>query len=127
MKNAIILTLFLLLGFTGSAEVLDIGIYRNDNVKVAIITPSKGSYEVFGDGKLITEIYPNDGLRIFAADNKVGLRSMNKDFGKFDKVVFVRKSWGNHFRFRPVSPEKKEGKYNDNLLVTSKSSVLKFI
>jgi stage II sporulation protein D len=127
MKQLLTLGVFIFIALAGRGEVLDIGIYRNDNVKVAIITPSKGSYEVFGDGKLITEIYPNDGIRIFAADNKVGLRSMNKEYGKFDKVMFVRKSWGNHFRFRPVSPEKKEGKYNDNLLVTAKTGVLKLI
>lgn len=127
MKYVLALCAFLIFALSAHCEVMDIGIYRNDAVKTAIMTPSKGSYEVFGDGKLITELYPNDGLRIFAENNKVGLRSMNKEYGKYDKVVFVRKSWGNHFRFRPISPEKKEGKYNDNLVVTSKAGVLKLI
>jgi len=109
------------------ADVLDIGIYRGEQIKKAIITPSIGAYEVFGDGKRITEFYPNDAIRIYITGNKVALRSVTKDFGTFNKVVFVRKSWGNVFRFRPTEPQSREGKYNDNLVVTVSGSSLKLV
>lgn len=109
------------------ADVLDIGIYRGEHIKKAVVTPSVGAYEVFGDGKRITEFYPNEAIRIYVHNGKVALRSVTKDFGGFSKVVFVRKSWGNSFRFRPTEPQSREGKYNDNLVVTISGASLKLI
>lgn len=110
-----------------SAEVLDIGIYRTDKIKQAVVAPSIGSYEVFGDGKKLADVYPNDGIRVYEAGGKVGVRSIQNDFGSFSKVVFVRKNWGNVFRIRPTQPAVREGKYNDNLVVTISAGHLKLI
>lgn len=110
------------------AEVLDIGIYRGESLQRVIVTPANGSYQVFGDGKLITDIRPNDGFRVYVDGQKVGLKSIDNNQGSFHEVTFIRKTWGNILRIKPTLPQGgREGKYNDNLIVSVEKGVLKMI
>ncbi len=110
-----------------SADVLDIGIYRDAPIQRAILTPSVGSYEVFGDGKALGTFVSNEGIRISALGNKVELRTVSKNLGTYHQVEVVRRAWGNVFRIRPTQPQGREGKYNDNLIVTANKERLMLI
>lgn len=125
MKRGLVFLILCLHVFTVRAEVLDVGIYTNQQISQAIVTPAQGGYEVFADGNKITLLFPNDAIRIYASEGKVGLRTVDRDYGSFGKVVFVRTAWGNVFRIRPTQAE--EHKYNDNLVATAKSGELRLI
>lgn len=127
MKSLLILCVFLCQAAAAMADVLDIGIYRDQHVQRVILTPSVGSYEVFGDGKLLATFVSNEGLRISAAGDQVELRSVSNNLGVFHKVEIIRRTWGNVFRIKPTLPQGREGKYNDNLIVTSEHGELKMI
>lgn len=123
----LVLIVILLCPFALLAEILDIGIYRDVSVQRAVITPSLGSYEVFGDGKLLTTFQTNEGIRISVVGDQIELRSVSENFGLFHRVEFVRRSWGNIFRFKPTQPQGREGKFNDNLVVTAHRGKMKLI
>lgn len=125
MRN--LFCILLLLPATLFAEVLDIGIYKGSTVVRAIFAPSSGSYEVFGDGKLLVTLHENQGMRVFAEGDKVALQSMEKRYGTFHKVEILRTQWGNHFRFKPISPKGDEHKYQDNLIATANKGELELI
>lgn len=126
MRIPFILMLFVL-SLSGSAEVMDIGIYRHKKIERVVLTPSKGAFEVFGDNKLLMSLDPNQGVRINVQNGKVSVKTIAKDFGTFNKVEVIRKSWGNEFRLQPMQPKDIERKYNDNLLVTEDKGHLKLI
>jgi len=126
MKRCILL-LLCLWPLLSVGEILDIGIYRDLAVQRALVTPSMGTYEVFGDGKLIAKFEANDGLRISTDGDKVALRTISKNHGSYHRVEFLRKSWGSIFRIQPTVPEGREGKYNDNLVVSVEKGRLELI
>lgn len=109
------------------AEVLDIGIYRNQQVEKLVLTPAVGTYEIFGDGKKLRSIKPSDPIRLYVHAGRVSVRSISGDHGSYNQVTVSRNSHGNIFRIQPTQPKGREGKYNDNLVVTCQKGALKLI
>lgn len=116
-KKLAILSLFTLciLQF-GFAEIVNIGIYHKSKITAFVFHPEEGNYTVFTDQGKLLDLDKTELLELKYVNNKIQVKSFDKDYGSFKKVRFVGTAWKNSFKIK-VSGHKEIKIYEDNLFV----------
>ena len=116
LKLISFLTLFLMSLFS-HAEIVNIGIQYHKKITSFIFSPQLGKYSIYTEhGKLI-DIADDDIVQLHYKDGKIFIKSLDNDYGSFNKVRFIGTDWKNSFKIKSNSPSGKITFYEDNLLV----------
>ena len=117
LKKALILfTILFSLTHIGIAEIVNIGIYHNSKITSFVFHPEEGEYAVFTEkGKLLT-LDKSELLELKYVNNKIYIKSIDKDYGSFKKVRFIGTAANNSFKVKPKN-SKRIKIYEDNLFV----------
>ena len=99
-----------------SAEIVNIGIYHKSKITSIIFHPVEGSYSVFTEQGKLLDLDKSELLELKYANDKIYIKSIDKDYGAFKKVRFIGTSWQNSFKIKP-SNSKRIKVYEDNLFV----------
>ncbi|MBW6481993.1 MAG: SpoIID/LytB domain-containing protein [Vicingaceae bacterium] len=118
MKKAILL-LFLLSLFiqTAFAEMLNIGILDKQAVTSFIFYPQEGKYIVYTESGKLEEIDNTEIIELSFWNNKITVKSLEKDYGSFLKIRIIGVATKNAFKLKTNKPLGKIIKYEDNLFI----------
>jgi len=100
-----------------SAEILNIGVLYNKKVKSFIFSPQIGSYTVYTEKGVLATLDNNEILEISYLNKKIAIKSLDKDYGSFNKVHFIGNSFENTFKIKTLLPKGTIKNYEDNLIV----------
>jgi len=115
---AILIVFITLLFQSAVANIINIGIYHKSKITSFSFHPEEGSYSVFTEHGKLLEIDNSELLELTFNDNNISIKSIDKDYGTFNKVRFIGKSWKNSFKIKPNN-SKRVKVYEDNLFVTT--------
>ena len=97
------------------AEIINIGIYHNSKITGFVFHPEVGSYSVFTEHGKLLDIDKSDLLELKYVNNKISIKSIDKDYGSFKKIKFIGTSWKNSFKVK-LNNSKRIKIYEDNLV-----------
>jgi len=98
------------------AEIINIGIQHKSKITSFIFHPEEGTYSVFTEQGKLLDLDKSDLLELKYVNNKIIIKSLDKDYGSFKKVRFIGTSWRNSFKIKR-SNHKRIKVYEDNLFV----------
>ena len=103
MKNIFksIVVLFLILTVNplfAITDVLDIGLFWDNRPTAAVVSVTKGGYDVYADGIKIYDLRDNDAITIVTKANQVSIKSSVKKLGTYTKVKLIKQKWGSTFK-----------------------------
>ncbi len=98
------------------AEIINIGIYHNAKITSFIFHPEEGTYSVFTEQGKLLDLDKSELLELKYVNNRIAIKSLDKDYGSFKKVHFIGTSWNNSFKIKS-SKSKRIKIYEDNLFV----------
>ena len=105
----------LLMFFTGiRAQVIQVGLFTGVQLKRIVVIAERGNYTVTGDGVRITELLQSKGLRLEIRNNKIGIKSLESDFGSYAKVELRASTSPAILNVKGMVPETPANPYNDN-------------
>ena len=119
--------LFLNIAVFAQSELMNIGVMEWYNIQRFSFQVEEGRYTVFADNNKITELSEGEFIYIIRSGNKIEVKSPTKGFGHFQKVYLIGKETDNSFRATPITPEKRERYYDDNLKVSIKPGGLRLV
>lgn len=100
-----------------NAEMINIGVLNYKKVETLVFSVNEGTYAVYADSKKIEVIDNTEILQLKYVNDKIQIKSLDKDYGNFTKVNFIGLAVNNSFNIKPKISSKKTYKYEDNLLV----------
>lgn len=103
------------------SEVLNIGILNNKKITSFIFSPQTGNYTIYTEAGKLAEITIEDIVQVSISGEKILLKSLDKDYGSFNKVKIIGTSWKNSFKLKTNIPEGKIAFYEDNLWINIKN------
>jgi len=107
-----------LISWSGSlAQTVEVGLFQDHLVKVAVVYCSSGNYQLLLEGELRSRLGEGDIIYLTLEDGKVKVLDAQQDFGYASHVELRSLSVESVFRVRSVSPELESRMYDDNLLV----------
>jgi stage II sporulation protein D len=115
-KIFIISIVLLLISKKGYTEIVNIGIYHKTKITSFVFHPEEGSYSVFTEQGKLLDLDKSELLELKYVNNKVQVKSLDKDYGTFKRIRFVGTSWRNSFKIK-VAGSKKIKIYEDNLFI----------
>lgn len=98
------------------AEIVNIGIYHNSKITSFIFHPEEGNYSVFTEQGKLLDLDKSELLELKYINNRVHIKSLDKDYGSFKKVRFLGTSYKNAFKVK-ITGSKNIKIYEDNLFV----------
>lgn len=104
-----------------NAEMVNIGILSNQEVKRLVFSTSTGKYAIYTEKGKLTEIHLNDVVHIAIEESGVSIKGSDTDFGEFKQINIIGLDWQNTFKIRCISPDLKARTYEDNLLISQHS------
>jgi stage II sporulation protein D len=117
-KHFILLFAIVLLSSQFSvAEIVNIGILHKKKVSSFIFSPQVGDYTVYTEKGVLLTIDNAEILELTYRDKKIFIKSLDKDYGAFNKVHFIGNNWENTFKIKTNKPAGTIKKYEDNLIV----------
>jgi stage II sporulation protein D len=87
-----------------SAQEVRIGLYGTQPISNIIITPSKGEYKVFADGKMIAFLDVETVLQVISTKDSLIIKINNGKEIHGSKIL-VHSQDSSHFKIRAVSPD----------------------
>ena len=132
MKNIFksIVVLFLILTVNplfAITDVLDIGLFWDNRPTAAVVSVTKGGYDVYADGIKIYDLRDNDAITIVTKANQVSIKSSVKKLGTYTKVKLIKQKWGSTFKIMSIAPRTESRVYDDNLFISSFYNKLRLI
>jgi len=115
--NFILLLLLIISNNTVFSEIINIGIFDKQKITSFIFSPEIGSYAVYTEQGKLTNLSNSDILQLHFTNDRIIIKSLEKDYGSFTKVKFIGTSQQNSFKVKPNKPNRKIRYYEDNLLV----------
>ncbi len=112
---------------TMATSIVNIGMFWDGRPKGAVVSVSKGAYNLIGDGQRKMELKKGDVVQLNLEGRKVRVVKMGQELGSFTQIKFIRQSWGSTFNIKAVNPSYERRAYNDNLFVSTQSGRLKLI
>jgi stage II sporulation protein D len=83
-----------------------------------IFSPTTGSYNVYGDGKLLENCDPSGIYQMNIEGDSIRLKTFEKNIGKFASIKMYAKGNSAAFKIKSVIPSSKVRTYDDNLEVS---------
>lgn len=109
--------LFILFVPASDASVISVRILTTKVINSFIFSPSTGSYDVYGDGKILTNCDASGIFQMSIEGDSILLKTFEKTIGKFTSIKLTSKQSSGAFRIKSVLPESKVRTYEDNLTV----------
>lgn len=99
-------------------DVIRIGIYGGKGLTKVNAQANVGTYELFGDGRLIATLGPNSSCTMVPAGQKVSVKAKQGNLGNFTRVVLRSKQADGSFRMQASSASAvvKNSVYPNNLI-----------
>jgi stage II sporulation protein D len=118
MLKKLILSILLVFSFIqfSCAEIINIGIAHNRKITSFIFHPEEGNYSIFTEHGKLLDLDNTELLELLYSNNKVHIKSLDQDYGTFNKVRFVGTSSKNSFKIK-IDGSEKIKIYEDNLFV----------
>jgi len=116
----IIIWIGLAVGCAGlSAQTVRVGLYRDHQVKSAVVYCSKGIFQLDVDGKEISRV--NEGGILYLTLEQEGIKVLDsdRDYGHAQTLELKALNLDSYFSLRPLDPELEPRPYDDDLLVFS--------
>src|SRR6218665_1683900 len=101
-----------------SAGIVTVRILTTKVINTFIFSPAAGSYNIYGDGRLIADsVDPSAIYQMSIAGDSILLKTFEKTIGKFYSVSAFAQSNTSFFKIKSVVPESKVRMYDDHLTV----------
>lgn len=118
LKRKIFISFLLFfVAFTAKAELINIGILDKQAVTSFIFYPQEGKYVVYTESGKLLDIDNTEIIEISYRNQKVFLKTLDKDYGYFNKIRIIGVSNKNAFKLKTNKPVGKIIQYEDNLFV----------
>lgn len=99
------------------AEILNIGIFDKQAVTSFVFYPQEGKYIIYTELGKLEEIDNTEIIEISLYNNKVTIKSLDKDYGSYEKIRIIGVTAKNAFKLKTNKPLGKIMQYEDNLFV----------
>ncbi len=96
-------------------------------IKSIMITPTSGEYEIIADNNSLLRIIKNEIIQLYYKNGKVGIKSLSKSYGLYNKIDIKKLSRINSFRVKPVIPSLESRNYDGWLSISAKNNYLLII
>lgn len=100
-----------------TAEILNIGILDKQAIASFIFYPQEGKYIIYTENGKLEEIDNTEIIEISFWNNKITIKSLEKDYGSFLKIRLIGVALKNAFKLKSNKPLGKIIQYEDNLFV----------
>ncbi|CAN5371373.1 hypothetical protein BH10BAC1_BH10BAC1_16290 [soil metagenome] len=117
MKKKLFVLLLLLVPFSVFSTVINVRILTTKVIQSFIFSPIAGTYDVYGDGKLLTNSDAPGIFQMTIEKDSIVLKTFEKTIGKYASLKMVSKQWDGAFKIKSVIPEGKVRTYEDNLSI----------
>ncbi|NCP45274.1 MAG: SpoIID/LytB domain-containing protein [Flavobacteriales bacterium] len=118
MKKLTLLLLLLFLFFKSTfAEMLNVGILDKQAITSFIFYPQEGKYIIYTESGKIEEIDNTEIIELSFWNNKITVKSLEKDYGSFLKIRIIGVATKNAFKLKTNKPLGKIIQYEDNLFI----------
>lgn len=116
MKKNLLL-LFLVFPFSINAAIISVRILSTKVIQSFIFSPITGTYDVYGDGKLLTNSDAPGIFQLTIEGDSIVLKTFEKTIGKYASLNMLSKQSDGAFKIKSVLPEGKVRTYEDNVAV----------
>lgn len=117
LLKKLLLIAFIGFSLVSNAQKINVRIYAAKPIKEVSFVSSFGRYKVkFWENE--TNIQKTDIIKLRAKDDKVELLINDSIIGKYKNISFLSQGLMNFFLVRPSDSTIKEGRYDDNLMVS---------
>jgi stage II sporulation protein D len=129
MKKNKCFFLFCLLAFVSPAiaSSINVRILTTKVISSFIFSPIAGSYDVYGDGKLITTSDASGIFQMSKEGDSILLKTFEKTMGKYAALKFFSRLPNGAFKIKSVIPESNVRTYEDNLTVNLSADKKQFL
>lgn len=118
MKKLTLLLLLLFLFFKSTfAEMLNVGILDKQAITSFIFYPQEGKYIIYTESGKLEEIDNTEIIELSFWNNKITVKSLEKDYGSFLKIRIIGVATKNAFKLKTNKPLGKIIQYEDNLFI----------
>lgn len=97
--------------------MINIGILDKKPITSFVFHPQEGKYIVYTESGKLMELENTDIIELSFRNNKVFVKTLEKDLGEFSKIRIIGVSEKNFFKLKTNQPSGKTLQYEDNLLV----------
>jgi stage II sporulation protein D len=118
MKKLILISIFFIFSFSVHATAVSVRVFSTKVVRSFIFSPVAGTYDVYGDGALLTNSDLPGIFQLNLEDDFIVLKTFEKTIGKYSSLKMVSKQWSGVFKIKSLSPETKVRTYEDDLTIT---------
>lgn len=112
-----ILLFFIVLTHSANASVVTVRILTTTIVNTFIFSPLGGTYNVYGDGKLLADCDPSGIYQMSVEGDSIRLKTFENNIGRFASIKMIAKEPLSAFKIKSVIPKSKVRTYDDNLEV----------
>ena len=113
----ILLLLFIAFSFSANAAIINVRILSTKVIQSFIFSPITGTYDVYGDGKLLTNSDAPGIFQLTIEGDSIVLKTFEKTIGKYASLNMISKQANGAFKIKSVLPEGKVRTYEDNVTV----------
>ncbi|HEY0031065.1 MAG TPA: SpoIID/LytB domain-containing protein, partial [Bacteroidia bacterium] len=114
---SIVLVVLVLIGNNLHASSINVRILTTKVITSFIFSPIAGSYNVYGDGQLLTDSDASGIFQLIMDGDSIVLKTFEKTIGKYAGLKMISKQPDGVFKIKSVIPESKVRTYEDNLVV----------
>jgi len=118
-KNSVLLFLFLLNAhLLFSDDSVSVRIFTTQTINTFIFSPTEGSYNIYGDGILLTDCDASGIFQMNIENGVIRLRTFEADIGQYATIKITIKTGPSAFKIKCVAPLSAVRIYDDELQVT---------
>ena len=104
VRKFFILILLFFVAITVKAELINIGILDKQAVTSFVFYPQVGKYVVYTESGKLLDIDNTEIIEISYRNQKVFLKTLDKDYGHFNKIRIIGVSHQNAFKLKTNKP-----------------------
>ncbi|MBA3972210.1 MAG: hypothetical protein H0X46_08710, partial [Bacteroidetes bacterium] len=116
-KNSLLLTGIIFCSSVVHASSINVRILTTKVIHSFIFSPIVGSYDIYGDGKLLSNTEAAGIFQMNIEGDSVLLKTFERTIGKYGTLKMLAKQPNAAFKIKSVMPESKVRTYEDNLTV----------
>lgn len=110
-----------------AASLVNVRIYTTSMISTFIFSPLGGNYDVYGDGKLLTNCDASGIFQMSILRDSIELKTFENTLGMFKSVKMFAKEPTSAFKIKSVEPKGKMRTYDDNLDISLSNDKKQFL
>jgi stage II sporulation protein D len=106
---------------------VNVRLFSNNLIRSFILSPIEGSYDVYANGKLLSDCDASCLYQITIENELISVKTFEQDLGKFESIKLVKKTGNASFKIKCIIPASTVRTYDDDLeikLLPDKSQFL---